>query len=49
MKKFIITYKKPYKKAELWCTVYAWNELLAVASFKLTHPLCTIINMEEEQ
>jgi len=47
MKKFIITYKKAYKRAEMECTVYALTELLAAATFKLTHPLCAIINIEE--
>jgi hypothetical protein len=47
MKRFVITYKKAYKRAEQDCTVYALTELQAVVSFKLTRPLCTIINIEE--
>lgn len=47
MKKYVITYKKAYKREERDCTVYAITELLAVASFKLTHPLCTVIHIEE--
>lgn len=47
MKKFIITYRKAYKKDEQDCVVYATSELLAAAEFKITHPLCAIINIEE--
>jgi predicted secreted Zn-dependent protease len=47
MKTFTVTYKKPYKRGELDCTVYALSETLAIASFHLSHPLCTIIHIEE--
>jgi hypothetical protein len=47
MKKFIVTYRKAYKKDEQDCVVYATTQLLAAAEFRLTHPLCVIISIEE--
>ena len=49
MKRFVITYKKAYKRAEQECVVYALTELLAAATFAVTHPFCSIINIEEGQ
>lgn len=47
MKRFSITYKKPYKREEVDCILYALNEAFAIALFQIQHPLCTIINIEE--